>query len=86
MGLTATLGFVRTEEMWSGSAKTFLLPAANVGYASVFYTARAWEIGLQVNNLTDERYFQAINPDNIGNTVALPKPPRTYEFSFGYNF
>jgi outer membrane receptor protein involved in Fe transport len=43
-------------------------------------------VGLQVNNVTDERYFQAINPDNIGNTVALPKPPRTYELTFGYNF
>ena len=29
---------------------------------------------------------QAINPDNIGNTVALPKPPRTFELTFGYNF
>lgn len=86
MGLTTTLGFVRTDEMYSGSAKTFLLPEATVGYASVFYNADSWEVGLQINNLTDERYFQAINPDNIGNTVALPKPPRTYELSFGFNF
>jgi outer membrane receptor protein involved in Fe transport len=86
MGLSATLGFVQMAEMYSGSAKTFLLPEATVGYASVFYTAAAWEVGLQVNNVTDERYFQAINPDNIGNTVALPKPPRTYELTFGYNF
>jgi iron complex outermembrane recepter protein len=86
MGLKATLGFVRTDAMYSGSAKTFLLPAATVGYASVFYDARKWRVGLQVNNLTNERYFQAISPDNIGNTVALPKPPRTYEVNYGYNF
>ncbi|MEO7597585.1 MAG: TonB-dependent receptor [Opitutus sp.] len=85
-GLGVTLGGVYTAAMTSGSARSFVLPSALVVNGSIFYATKKWEARIRVNNATDERYFQSNSPDNIGNTVAIQKPPRNYELIVGYKF
>lgn len=85
-GLGLNLGAIYQTEMSSGSAKTFILPEVLKWDGAIFYSFQKWDLRLRVNNITDERYFQANSPDNNGNTVALPKLPRTYEVTVGYKF
>ncbi len=85
-GFGVTGGGVYTASMTSGSAKSFILPAAFVVNGAIFYGTKSWEIRLRMNNATNERYFQSNGPDNNGNTVAIQKLPRNTEIIVGYKF
>jgi len=39
------------------SANTFTIPAYTVVNATVFYDQPKWRLGLKVNNLTNEKYW-----------------------------
>ncbi len=84
--LSVSLGALYQAEMSSGSAKTFILPDVLKFDGSISYAFGKWDVRVRMNNITDERYFQANSPDNIGNTVALPKLPRTTEVVASFKF
>jgi iron complex outermembrane recepter protein len=85
-GVTATIGAVHVDSVWSGFSKTVKLPSYTLLNASVYYEAGPWRVGLQGKNLTDERYFRSNFPDLFGSSVVLPELPRNYLLSASYKF
>lgn len=85
-GLTASIGATHVDSVWSGFSKTIKLPAYTLVNAGVHYETRAWQLGLQGKNLTNERYFRSNFPDLFGESVVLPELPRTWLLSAAFKF
>ena len=84
--LTATLGGTYTAKVAAGASQRFILPESTVLNANLSWASGPWTFKLSVNNLTDERYFRSLSPDNFGDLTVLPQLPINYQFSAGYRF
>jgi iron complex outermembrane recepter protein len=85
-GVTASLGATYIDSVYSGFSKSVRLPAYTLVNLGVHYETAAWKAGLQVKNLTDERYFRSNFPDLFGSSVVLPELPRSWLVSAAYKF
>ena len=77
---------VHAEETPSGFSGTITLPEytlLNLGFA---YERSRWLLGLNVKNVTDERYFRSNFPNLFGSTIVLPELPRNYTATLQYRF
>jgi len=85
-GVTASIGATHVNDVASGFSQTVTLPAYTLVNLGVHYGSKSWELGLQVKNLTDARYFRSNFPDLFGSSIVLPELPRNYLFSAAYKF
>ena len=85
-GFTFSVGATHVDAVWSGFSKTVKLPAYTLVNLGLHYETASWKAGLQVKNLTDERYFRSNFPDLFGSSVVLPELPRNYALTLGYKF
>ena len=85
-GFTASIGATHVDAVWSGFSKSVKLPAYTLVNAGVHFENTNWSVGLQVKNLTNERYFRSNFPDLFGSSVVLPELPRNYAVSASYKF
>jgi iron complex outermembrane receptor protein len=73
-----------TNSSWSRISGRFL------GNARIWYTTadEDWEVGLEVQNLFDEYYFQSVSDisRSLGLVTAVPGLPRTWSVSIKRNF
>ncbi len=51
------------------------IPAQYVINASIFYRKSRWEVRLNLDNITDQKNWTAIDPDFAGNDVIFPQLP-----------
>lgn len=63
------------------SFKGFIYPQYLVANASIFYNIGKFEMGLNINNITDKKYLNG----GWGTTVTFGRP-KNYNFSVGYRF
>lgn len=85
-GVTTSVGFTHASSVYSGFAKKIKLPAYTLVNVGMHYENTHWKVGLQVKNLTDERYFRSNFPDLYGDNIVLPELPRNFLVSAGYKF
>jgi iron complex outermembrane receptor protein len=85
-GVTASVGATHASEVYSGFARHIKLPAYTLVNVGLHYEKNRWKAGLQVKNLTDERYFRSNFPDLYGDNIVLPELPRNYVVTLGYKF
>ena len=64
-------------ESFFDANNTVILPSYTVITSSIFYDAAAWRLGLAVNNLTSEKYW---------NATGTPQIPRNITFSTAFKF
>jgi iron complex outermembrane receptor protein len=85
-GFTASVGVTHVSEVYSGFARNIKLPAYTLVNAGLHYETPHWKAGLQVKNLTNERYFRSNFPDLYGDNIVLPELPRNWVLDLGYKF
>lgn len=85
-GLTGSLGATHVDSVYSGFSQSVKLPAYTLVNLGLHYETEAWKVGLQVKNVTDERYFRSNFPDLFGSSVVLPELPRSYLVSATFKF
>jgi iron complex outermembrane recepter protein len=85
-GLTGSIGATHVDSVYSGFSQSVKLPAYTLVNLGVHYEITSWKLGLQVKNVTDERYFRSNFPDLFGSSVVLPELPRSYLVSATYKF
>lgn len=72
-GLGAGFGLNHYGQAYFNDQNTLILPAYTVLNTSLFYNAPNWRLGLNVNNLTAQRYWSV---------AGTPQPPRVLIASF----
>jgi iron complex outermembrane receptor protein len=70
----------------SGRLCTVRLPQSYVFNAGAFLELGRWSVKLDINNLTNERYFRARAGDTLGNVLAQAMPDRRWQLSAKYVF
>src|SRR5882757_4604034 len=85
-GVTTSIGFTHVSAVYSGFARNIKLPAYTLVNTGIHYEKGHWKAGLQVKNLTNERYFRSNFPDLYGDNIVLPELPRNYLLSLAYKF
>lgn len=71
-GLTAGAGVTYKGDSFADNLNLHRVPSYTVLDAALLYRTRAWDLGLNLVNLTDRRYY--VNPTFVG---ALPGAPRS---------
>ena len=71
-GLTAGAGVTYKGDSFADNLNLYRVPSYTVLDAALLYRTRAWDLGLNLVNLTDRRYY--VNPTFVG---ALPGAPRS---------
>jgi catecholate siderophore receptor len=81
--LGAGLGVSRRSDMFASTSNTVVLPSYTRVDAALFYTVNAnYKLQVNVENLTDKKYYQYANGDNN----ITPGSPRAYRVSLHANF
>jgi catecholate siderophore receptor len=79
----AGLGVSRRSDMFASTSNTVVLPSYTRVDAALFYTVNAnYKLQVNVENLTDKKYYQYANGDNN----ITPGSPRAYRVSLHANF
>lgn len=81
----ATLGATHVSSMRSTLPGVFVLPAYARADASAFVEHGAWRLSLNVDNLTDKRFFTPI-ADVYANVAVLPGVGRTWRLALRRTF
>ena len=80
-------GGVRTqEEFFLDFDRQIVLPDALIWSLGGKYSTETWDVGLMVENLTDEEYFIGAAPIFAANTLVTKAPEKTFVFTFRYKF
>ncbi len=85
-GFGGSIGAVYSESYWHNFDRTIKLPSSTVFTASLFYRQPGYEVGILIDNLTDEDYFYGADPVFAANTLLTKAPERNYKFTFTYKF
>ncbi len=85
-GLTANIGATHVDAVYSGFSQAVRLPAYTLVNTGLNYETEHWRFGVQVKNLTNERYFRSNFPDLFGSSVVLPELPRNWLMTVAYKF
>ncbi|MYM27981.1 TonB-dependent siderophore receptor [Duganella sp. CY15W] len=81
--LAAGVGLVRRSDMFASTSNTVVLPSYTRVDAALFYTISAnYKLQLNVENLTDKKYYLYANGDNN----ITPGSPRAYRVSLHASF
>lgn len=81
--LGAGLGLIRRDDMFASTSNTVVLPSYTRVDAALFYTINAnYKLQVNVENLTDKKYYLYANGDNN----ITPGAPRAYRVSLHANF
>ncbi|MRX06625.1 TonB-dependent siderophore receptor [Pseudoduganella sp. FT25W] len=79
----AGLGLIRRDDMFASTSNTVVLPSYTRVDAALFYTINAnYKLQVNVENLTDKKYYLYANGDNN----ITPGSPRAYRVSLHANF
>lgn len=79
-----SLGATWVDSMYSGFAKAIVLPSYTVARGALFYDGGPYELRLNINNLTDEKYY---TPQFLfWDTFISPSVGRTAELTFTYEW
>lgn len=85
-GFGGSLGAVLSESYWHNFDRTIKLPSSTVFTGSLFYRQPGYEVGVMIDNLTDEDYYYGADPVFAANTLLTKAPERNYKFTFTYKF
>ncbi|MDQ8208765.1 TonB-dependent receptor [Coraliomargarita sp. SDUM461003] len=85
-GFQVNGGVTWQEEFYTSFDRNIELPAALISSLGAKYTTEKWEVGIGIDNLTDEDYFYGSDPTFAANTLVTKAPERTYTVSFKYMF
>jgi iron complex outermembrane receptor protein len=85
-GVTWTLSGNYLSSTCSGRLCVVRLPSSTVFNAGVNWTTGPVTLGLDVFNLTNERYFRARTGDTLGNVLAQAMPDRQWQVSARVEF
>lgn len=81
--LGAGLGLIRRSDMFASTSNTVVLPSYTRIDAALFYAINAqYKLQLNVENLSDKKYYQFANGDNN----ITPGSPRAYRVSLRASF
>ena len=85
-GFSTSLAAEWQEEFFLDFDRTKEVPDAWILNASVRYATERWEVGVAVENLTDEDYYLGADPIFAANTLLTKAPERTLLGSFKIMF
>jgi iron complex outermembrane receptor protein len=85
-GFYVSGGPVWQEEFYLSFDRNIELPDALIWNFNVGYRGDKWEVGLSIDNLTNEEYFLGADPVFGANTLVTKAPETTYLFSLKYKF
>lgn len=81
--VSAGLGVIRRADMYASTSNSVVLPSYTRVDAALYYTINAsYKVQLNVENLTDKKYYLYANGDNN----ITPGSPRAYRMSLHGNF
>lgn len=66
---------------WNNYDRTLWVDEVVLWNGQIFYEREAWSIRINIENLTDERYFLGAEPEFGANTLITQGPGRSYELS-----
>jgi outer membrane receptor protein involved in Fe transport len=85
-GFTVTGGPTWQEEFYLSFDRTIELPDALIWSLGIGYETEKWEVGLTIDNLTNEDYYLGADPTFGANTLVTKAAETTYLFSVKYKF
>lgn len=85
-GLGVTVSGNYLSPVDSGRLGLIRLPSSIITNASLLYSIAAWDLKLDVFNLTDERYFKARTGDTSGDYYIQSMPGRRWQATVRYRF
>ena len=77
---------VDVEAVDSGFSGSVRLPSYTLLNIGGVFENEKFQLGFNVKNVTNERYFRANFPNLFGTTIVLPELPRHYTATLSYNF
>jgi len=85
-GLGLTVSGTYLSSVDSGRLGLIRIPSSIITNASLFYSFAAWDLKLDVFNLTDERYFKARTGDTSGDYYIQAMAGRRWQATMRYRF
>lgn len=84
--LKLALSGVFSRASWLNFEQTLRLPSSLLVSATAHYQWQKWQIGVGVENLTNERYFLGADPLFASNTLVTKGEPRRYSLQLKRSF
>ena len=81
-----TGSYFHADETPSGYTASVILPSYDLLNAGISYKEESWTLGLNLKNITDEKYYRSNFPNLFGSSVVLPELPFSWEVSLAYKF
>lgn len=85
-GFSIAGGPVWSDSYYADYNHSVKLPSTLVFNASMFYRKPTWEVGLSVENLTDEDHFFGADPLFAASGIITKAPERNFKVSYTYKF
>jgi len=81
-----TASYFHADETKSGFTGAVTLPSYDLFNAGLSFKGERWDAGLNLKNITDEKYYRSNFPNLFGSSVVLPEKPFHWEASLTYKF
>lgn len=75
-----------SDGFWTSYDRLFRAPSSLVWNGFASYSHETWTLRLDVENITNERYFTGSDPNYFGNALITPAPGRLLELSLSRKF